>query len=323
MSTSDNLNNDSTKDNFVYMNEDSIDENLICEICARPFIDPIEHVMCGHTFCLLCVQGQRKCPQCRKETDENSMRPVISRALLRPLGELRVKCSTCKKYFARTELAKHVQKCPTDCPFGCNDKVMPEDYVEHEKKCPGKVLACPAADLNCTWNGPRRELEAHLNGCIPNQLGTIIRGLQEQSQQAQNQIRQLKEEIQTIRQDALKPKPSEIRKITLNPVWINYQDQTQPGIDRSHTYAAYSKDNTGRVYLQGLIVIQANKIQADGHTLIGNLPIGYRPVMRHCFFFAQGKSSWRIDVYIDGRIVMVGNEYNYIFTLDGINFLTS
>jgi len=323
MSTSDNSNNDSTKDNFVYMNEDSIDENLICEICARPFIDPIEHVMCGHTFCRLCAKGLRKCPQCRGETDENSMRPVISRALLRPLGELRVECPTCKEHVVRSELISHVQKCPTDCPFGCNDKVVPADYVEHEKKCPVKVLACPAADLNCTWNGPRRELEAHLNGCIINQLGTIIRGLQEQSQQAQNQIRQLKEEIQSIRQDTLKPKPSEIRKITLNPVWINFQDQTQPDIDRSHTYAAYSKDNTGRVYLQGLIIISANKIQPDGHTLIGNLPIGYRPVMRHCFFFAQGKSSWRIDVYIDGRIVMVGKEYNYIFTLDGINFLTS
>ena len=51
---------------YVYANEDSIDNDLICPICTSPFDVPVFHVECGNTFCKKCTQSLKKCPICQQ-----------------------------------------------------------------------------------------------------------------------------------------------------------------------------------------------------------------------------------------------------------------
>ncbi len=49
-----------------------IDPNLICAICADPFVKP-KLLWCGHVFCAECITEWRTkchykdCPKCRKK----------------------------------------------------------------------------------------------------------------------------------------------------------------------------------------------------------------------------------------------------------------
>ncbi|CAF4087590.1 unnamed protein product, partial [Rotaria sordida] len=78
-------------DNYEYMNKSSINEDLICEICKNPFIDPvILPSPCEQTFCLKCIQSNlenhsNNCLKCNKKslsnTDLKNESPILRNML--------------------------------------------------------------------------------------------------------------------------------------------------------------------------------------------------------------------------------------------------
>ncbi len=50
---------------YLYVNEDNIDEELKCPICFIPFIESILHNHCDNSFCKECIKKiNYKCPFC-------------------------------------------------------------------------------------------------------------------------------------------------------------------------------------------------------------------------------------------------------------------
>jgi len=151
---------------YTYVDEKAT-ENVLCDICIRPFIDPVEHTDCGNEFCNNCVATLKTCPKCRgplrtrPDNDKNlgiNLRPVTSKRLLNSLNELLVVCPICKGHTARGELQNHISKCPIDCDLGCGMKVAPKDKASHEFNCSSKKINCIAADIMCPWNGPKKRI---------------------------------------------------------------------------------------------------------------------------------------------------------------------
>ena len=62
----------------LYNYVDEVDEDLMCQICLQPFVQPID-TPCGHTFCHVCMHNYLKvnpmCPLDRKPLNEMTCSP--------------------------------------------------------------------------------------------------------------------------------------------------------------------------------------------------------------------------------------------------------
>ena len=67
-----------TKSFFRYNYVGEVDEDLMCQICLQPFVQPID-TPCGHTFCHVCIHNYLKvnpmCPLDRKPLNEMTCSP--------------------------------------------------------------------------------------------------------------------------------------------------------------------------------------------------------------------------------------------------------
>lgn len=99
---------------------------------------------------------------------------------------------------------------------------------------------------------------------------------------------------------------------TLQNGWVNFGSP--------YATPAFTKSDDGVVMLKGLI--KSGTTTAD--TLIGYLPVGYRPTYRLIFQNLSGGTagSGRVDILPTGAIQIEGG-INSFFSLDGINFLSS
>jgi len=74
----------SPTDSHLYDYFQPIDDDLTCEICLQPLVDPVD-TKCGHTFCARCIKNylklQNKCPNDRNilKVDDLQLAPVIIR----------------------------------------------------------------------------------------------------------------------------------------------------------------------------------------------------------------------------------------------------
>ena len=138
---------------FEYMNMDSIDEELRCAICTRPFDLPVYSSQCGHTFCQECIQKWLKnsssCPTCRHPVTMNDCIPVKTRVVLNQLSRLRMKCNLC-------------------------EQINVEDRNKHKEICSKQIIKCTSADLKCQWTGKREDLDLHLKTCPFTQIRPIM-----------------------------------------------------------------------------------------------------------------------------------------------------
>ena len=61
---------------YNYVGE--VDEDLMCQICLQPFVQPLD-TPCGHTFCHVCMHNYLKvnpmCPLDRKPLNEMTCSP--------------------------------------------------------------------------------------------------------------------------------------------------------------------------------------------------------------------------------------------------------
>jgi hypothetical protein len=131
--------------------------------------------MCNHTFCEECIkkwlERMHTCPTCRQVCSNNYQHhsafhqprrtfayvKINTRIVLNQLDRLLVRCLACGE--------SNIQRC---------------NYQNHEKTCSKKVVFCPAADIKCTWKGPRDELTTHSNNCPFQQLRPIIDELKDE-----------------------------------------------------------------------------------------------------------------------------------------------
>jgi vacuolar-type H+-ATPase subunit I/STV1 len=175
---------------YEYIDEASINPELICSICQSPFIDP-QHTPCDDTFCRECITNwiQRQnasCPLCRKPLSINVLKQA-TRTVRNMLNQLPVKCTSC----GQTELQRG----------NFNDHI--------QKVCPKTVVSCSAADIKCPWRGQRDQLNQHLIDCRFEAMRPVITQFVTENQQLtdqvnrqmtqiieqQNEIKELKEQV--------------------------------------------------------------------------------------------------------------------------------
>jgi hypothetical protein len=159
--------------NYKYMDETSIDRELICIICNAPFNDPL-CTPCDHTFCRKCItrwidKGKPECPTCRHESLSVESLIKASRTVRNMLDRLPVKCIFCGK---------------TGLQRG--------NFSDHTSKVCSKVhVPCPSADIKCPWTGSRDELNNHIATCVFQPFRSILTELMTKNQQLEEQINQL------------------------------------------------------------------------------------------------------------------------------------
>ena|SRR3989338_11037923 len=136
---------------YTYVDEDSVDEDLLCSyICFQPLVEPVTHNSCGHSFCRSCIRKTYyHCPCCRAGT-ESEYTKVNARMILNLLGKLRVQCSRCSQQISRGDFEQHKPNCPILCPNGCGENVPRSKLIEHTTVCHNIEIPCVAKGLGCT-----------------------------------------------------------------------------------------------------------------------------------------------------------------------------
>lgn len=155
-------------DQFEYINEGSIDEDLLCPLCTDPLTEPFSARQCGHTFCRQCItntfQTMDQCPTCRQTLNLDDFHPVNIRPFLNQLNQLLIQCKLCS--------ATNIQR---------------GNFNDHLKACENAGVTCPAADIDCDWKGKRDDLEEHVRTCALvkvqpkiNELNNLVKQQSEQ-----------------------------------------------------------------------------------------------------------------------------------------------
>lgn len=133
--------------NHLYDYPIEIDDDLMCQICLQPLVDPVD-TPCGHTFCYTCIRNQirrnRVCPTDRQPLAEQDIRQA--------------------SILVRKILDKLTVVCPNTAYC---DATMPRSSLERHLKhmCSGTYVHCPRDALGCQFVGPRNQLTDHLWSC--------------------------------------------------------------------------------------------------------------------------------------------------------------
>ncbi len=158
--------------NYEYVDESSIDPELICVICNAPFNDPV-CTPCDHTFCRKCITGwidkqSGGCPTCRHKSLSKASLIQASRPLRNMLDRLPVRCIFCGKV-----------------------GLQRSNFADHTSKACSKVhVPCPSADIKCPWTGSRDQLNNHVATCVFQPFRSILSELMAKNRQLEEQIKQ-------------------------------------------------------------------------------------------------------------------------------------
>jgi hypothetical protein len=102
--------------------------------------------------------------------------------------------------------------------------------------------------------------------------------------------------------------------------WVNY---TNPPTSTGYNSAQFTKTSACRVFLKGLVKNSSLTGAIPSGTIIGNLPVGFRPTGRLVFQVATSpNAAARIDVAANGDIAIMAGNYAWI-SLDTISFVPS
>ena len=161
------------RSNYVYMDENSIDEEFKCLICDEPF-EKAMCTPCDHTFCQSCIQQwlekstdtNRSCPTCRHPLSlDNQLKPA-SRIISNRIDRYLVKCLNCGL-----------------------ERIPRGSFADHlAKLCTKANIPCLASDIQCPWTGSRDELEQHSKSCAYQQIRPVLEKMQKLLIDQQQQI---------------------------------------------------------------------------------------------------------------------------------------
>jgi len=180
-------------DKFLYANEDSVQEELLCSVCFSAFVEPVIHDLCGVTFCRDCIDNRwiSSCPSCRGPVRKENIH--VNRMAMKMVEKLVVYCPRCNDQMTRAELELHLKKCVVkECPAGCGALIAPKHLQSHLEGCSARIQACPGAphcctrqltkaqllqhQPNCTFVRARPELEAHRERYLDKLVGQVLAG---------------------------------------------------------------------------------------------------------------------------------------------------
>lgn len=69
----------SPTDSHLYDYHQPIDDDLTCQICLQPLVEPVD-TKCGHTFCERCIKNflklQSMCPNDRNRLTASDLQPA-------------------------------------------------------------------------------------------------------------------------------------------------------------------------------------------------------------------------------------------------------
>ena len=175
-----------------YVNEDTIDSNLICSICQKPFRDPVS-TPCDHTYGRTCItqwltrSENSSCPMCVQKPLTTKNLTQASRPIRNMLDKLRVQCILC----GQADIER-------------------SNFVDHiNKYCLKATVACQAEDIKCPWKGLREELNEHISKCIFEPLRPILSVLVEENRKLSDEVKKQGDKIKTLnKQMAQLNKPS-------------------------------------------------------------------------------------------------------------------
>eukprot|EP01105_Mastigella_eilhardi_P020144 TRINITY_DN4779_c0_g1_i6.p1 TRINITY_DN4779_c0_g1~~TRINITY_DN4779_c0_g1_i6.p1 ORF type:complete len:493 (-),score=100.57 TRINITY_DN4779_c0_g1_i6:39-1517(-) len=151
-----------------------IDEELLCNVCGKPLVDPIVHA-CGAMSCRNCTTKRKLCGRCGNDFSITSVQQTVPQCVLRHLGLVEEPCSICGRLFPRAQLPLHTAQCPRECPCGCGFRVPPRE-TRHIAVCPLRKMRCDACGALCTRT---QFLTVHQLRCrhpCPNRCGSMTTG---------------------------------------------------------------------------------------------------------------------------------------------------
>lgn len=168
---------------YEYVDETSIDSDLICSICREACRDA-QCTSCEHLFCLHCITTWQQgsffsCPICRHRLARTDLQPA-SAFIVQMIDKLKVKCKQC----GRTDLTR-------------------TDIDEHLRSdCLKTIVSCSTPDNKCPWTGQQDQLDEHLAHCLCTSFASTIEQVNDVGQQCKTKITRI-ETKQTANERAL------------------------------------------------------------------------------------------------------------------------
>jgi hypothetical protein len=152
------------------MDEKTIHPLLLCDVCKRPFVDPVT-----------AADERRGCRACFTKDSlfqSSSLVPIHEPIVLKMLDNLLVRCTQCEETnILRGVLHKHEQN-----------------------ECKRTVVPCKAADIKCRWQGVRGQLDAHMDECVFQPLRPALEEIILENKQFKKQIEALENSVKQLRE---------------------------------------------------------------------------------------------------------------------------
>ena len=126
---------------------DSFANELECPVClAIPREVPVPACPVGHLVCKNCRGNLDTCPTCRRPMSEEGTNTLAN---------------------------KMIERIPHKCKYGCQVKNYLKEILEHEARCPDRMIKCP--NINCEEQVQVSKFYAlatrHKNKCVSNTTG--------------------------------------------------------------------------------------------------------------------------------------------------------
>lgn len=197
-------------------NLSSEQDEILCPICNKIFMDPVACSECQNCFCSKCIEdfleeNNGACP--------NSCFFVLKKApplLLKLLNKLKIKCKNfengCNEEINYESLAKHEIECVFSCEQcnGCKQKFLKKDIFSHENECEMSLEVCKF----CYKTLKRKEMKSHeIIQCLQEKIIKNESFFKEQISMRDATIVKIQEDLQ--REIALREKQEEMLR-TLN-----------------------------------------------------------------------------------------------------------
>jgi len=141
------------------------ESNYKCSICDNLFVEPVDHVKCGYTFCTSCILTRDDCPKCQEVFDLDDIHKS-SLAFTNSLMAVKVICCTCKKITTVLEFELHYNEvCEVECIHGCGKIIKRNELEQHEQECDKYVRACIGIEFGCTYKDSGINYMTHMAEC--------------------------------------------------------------------------------------------------------------------------------------------------------------
>ena len=151
------------------------EEDLVCFVCAYPFVSPKTHNPCGHSFCLRCLKKMAySCPMCRQDPGKDSFSPVKQRFVLNMLGKVQVRCRLCEEVCAIS------------------------DFENHQKRCEGVVVDCPGKDLGCLFLAKKKNMDVHVLKCEKAKIFPVLGGFLDRFKALEGRVEELEKQNERL-----------------------------------------------------------------------------------------------------------------------------